>query len=193
MVSASFTRSRAGLTLVEVVITMVILLMIIMATIQGVMFARLTAENTIRDNTASNVMLGYIEQIRSLDYSDILASHRDPAVLLETKGGSMDAQLNLINNKFSNIADELKVGNAVNKKTILLDFAEVGGKIVPTQTMEMEIQIQTTDLSGTADEWDAMQFDISYRYEKLSMNMGGRGDKRWVERALRFVIANTQD
>ncbi len=67
------SRNR-GLTLIEVMVSMGIFTLISLGVLAVVMQMRRIAENNVYENTALTIAQGYVEQVRSLAYAELLAA-----------------------------------------------------------------------------------------------------------------------
>lgn len=72
-----FRRSKAAMTLVEVIVSLTLLGLISGSVISITFLIRSTAEQAIYQNTALTVAQGYMEQIRHLDYATLRAVAQD--------------------------------------------------------------------------------------------------------------------
>lgn len=70
--------NRRGMTLIEVVVAMVILSMLSVGLLNGVLQSRKITEENIYHSAAMNATVGYLEQLKSLPYSEIREAIDDP-------------------------------------------------------------------------------------------------------------------
>lgn len=64
-------RSRAGLTLVETMVSSAVLAMILFGIFAALMQSRRLTEGSIYQNSAVTIVQGYIEQIKAIEFSDL--------------------------------------------------------------------------------------------------------------------------
>ena len=72
------SRQR-GFTLVEMMVGLTLLGVFMTGIFGSVRLSTILAETTIYESTAANVAQGYLEQIKSLPYEDILLAVQDPS------------------------------------------------------------------------------------------------------------------
>jgi prepilin-type N-terminal cleavage/methylation domain-containing protein len=66
-------QHKSGLTLVEVVISIAILALLFAGIVAAVLHLRRTSESLVREEIATAVAGGFIEQVRAVDYPELLA------------------------------------------------------------------------------------------------------------------------
>jgi prepilin-type N-terminal cleavage/methylation domain-containing protein len=72
--TTNIPRHSRGLTLIEVMVSMGIFALISLGVLSLVTQVRRIAENNVYENTAITMAQGYVEQVRSLSYSELLAA-----------------------------------------------------------------------------------------------------------------------
>jgi prepilin-type N-terminal cleavage/methylation domain-containing protein len=73
--------NRSGLTLIEVVVSIAILALLFAGIVAAVLHLRRTAESLVREEIATAVAGGFLEQVRAVDYPELLALANTGGVL----------------------------------------------------------------------------------------------------------------
>jgi len=167
-ISSAYTGSREvrsrGMTLAEIVIAMAVFSLIAGGIVGLSIQSRRMAESAIRENTAATVTQGYLEQIKSIEYSALVDAIADPGnVAIGTK---TDQDTN----------DPIML-NVKNQKTLIINTAPDG---TPNRFMRFWITPTATDLAGTGRR--AVTFTAQFEWEG---NDRGVGDIRTS--TIRFV------
>lgn len=135
---------RAGMSLLEVVISVAILTTVCLSVLAVFLQGRRVAEGNVFENTALTVAQGFIEQIKSMDYLVLLEVWGDPeANPIPTKGVAEDGLGGM------DVVDEplyLNQRNPIGKFEggehlgVLIDLVrtESGGTICPDTGMKLE-------------------------------------------------------
>lgn len=170
-----FSRSRSsrGFTLVETAVSLGVFTVVCVGIFAVVLQIRRVAENNVYENTALTMAQGYIEQLRSLPYNDLvsvstvgsatlrlLSANGSGAQLTDTSGGDLN-------------------DNEWTSETVRLDRDAAGND---TQPMVFRLLVNLTDLS-TLTTAGARGVEISLSYEFTLPD--GRG--KTVRRTLRTV------
>jgi type II secretory pathway pseudopilin PulG len=147
-------RRNCGVSLVEMVIAMGVLTMVSAGLISVTYQVRSTAEQAVYQNTALTLAQGYLEQLRSLDYTTLNAAAETATVLP------------LINAAGTSVTDES--GNPLNsgdwaRETVYLD---VNAANQPTQPLRFRFRAVLTKLTGSA-----IGVEITLYYE--ATHLGG--------------------
>lgn len=160
--SSSTTRSvytgwrdgkKRGMTLAEIVVGMAVFSLIAGGIISLTIQSRRMAEAAIRENTAATVTQGYLEQIKSIEYSALEAAIADPTnVAIGTK---TDQDTN----------DPIML-NVSNQKTLVIN----SGDGTPTRFMRFWITLTATNLAGTGRR--AVTFTAQFRWEGNDRRVG---------------------
>ena len=142
------------MTLVETVVAMTVFSFIAAGVIGLVVQSRRMAESAIRENTAATVTQGYLEQIKSIEYSALVAAVADPGTVpLPTKTDSTTNDPILLNVR--------------NQKTLVIHSTDAG---VPTRFMRFWITPRARDLAGTGRK--AIEFTALFEWEGNDRHVG---------------------
>jgi prepilin-type N-terminal cleavage/methylation domain-containing protein len=139
--------SKAGFSLVEVMIAMGLLAMIAMGISQNLILTRGIAETNIREVTANSVISGYLEQLKSMQYERILTSVRDTSKPLPTKLSEGQP-------------DPLYLGQWMTK-TVVIDEDKNGNV---ERTMPLHVHVEIEDLAGNGNG-TSMAIEFEYAWE----------------------------
>lgn len=124
-------HSTEGFTLLEVVMASLIFTMVALGISGNLMLNRRIAETTIRESTAYTAASGYIEQVKSIAYEQILMSVRNPAIPLPTvlsKGHP----------------DPLEIGKWVEKQVVI----DIDSATSVEKTMPLWVRLDIEDLES---------------------------------------------
>lgn len=132
-------RNNRAVSLVELVVSLGILSIVAVSLISVTFMIRSTAEQTVYQNTALTLAQGYLEQLRSLDYSS-----------LSNAAAANTVRLSLINASGNNVTDT--AGNDLNngdwaQEIVYLDI-NAGGQ--PIQPLTFRFRPILTNMTGTA-------------------------------------------
>ena len=186
------SRASRGLTLVEVMISMLILTLAGLGLIKVTYQLRVTAEDNIHQSTATVLAQGYLEQLCRLPYNSSLAASTytmySPPGLVQIANG---AAVQLTDNN-GNAITTLTNGGAAYSAIVYLD-QDVHGN--PTYPMNFSItNFVVTDLSkatggnashSTVGSADGMSIEIDF-----SENYVLGGVTRSFSSSVRTVVAN---
>jgi prepilin-type N-terminal cleavage/methylation domain-containing protein len=164
--SRAKTRQR-GFTLVEMMVGLALLGVFMSGIFGSVRLSTVLAETTIYDSTSSIVAQGYLEQIKSLPYEDLLLAVQDPAnQSLKTLSPTYSSshQASIMDSPLS-----IAAGSQPNERTITLDARNNTGTVI---TMPMRFWVTITDLNVGASPVNALEIKIKYAY-KLPNVIGG--------------------
>lgn len=128
-----------AVSLVELVVSLGILTIVAVSMISVTFLIRSTAEQAVYQNSALTLAQGYLEQLRSLDYTS-----------LSTAAASTSSPLALINAAGATVTDE--AGNALNngdwaREVVFLDVNANGQNIQP---LTFRFRPVLTNMTGTA-------------------------------------------
>ena len=152
------------MTLVETVIAMAVFSLVAGGVIALSIQSRRMAESAIRENPAATVTQGYLEQIKSIEYSTLVNAVADPTnIAIPTKTDSL--------------TDDPILLNVRNQKTLVIHSSDEG---TPTRFMRFWITPQATDLAAAGRK--AIEFTAVFEWEG---NDRGVGDIRTS--TIRFV------
>jgi prepilin-type N-terminal cleavage/methylation domain-containing protein len=176
-------KQRSGFSLVEVMIATVILSFMAMTTIAAAMYSRLLSENIIYQNMALTATLGYAEQMRNMNYAELLASYRDPDnVPLPAVSASA-----VMIGSFTDLDDPIYVGNNVNNKQILIDIENLGLSNERQVLMNYDLTIEMADLNTGLKPIQAFEIKLNYSWE--TPRAGGRTTRSG---SIKFVKAKSK-
>lgn len=140
-------QRRAGFSIAEVLIALMILAVMAVAIGSACLFARRSAEGAVAENTALNTAQAYMEQLKTFTYSALMASVNDPTVPLQTMAGLTTT--------------DYLTQNAWTTKTIVMR-RDASGNVL--QSLDVEIRPVLSDAaSGTGREIVGIQ--IFYRWK----------------------------
>ncbi|AOS45376.1 hypothetical protein Verru16b_02457 [Lacunisphaera limnophila] len=130
---------QRAVSLVEVVVSLGILTIVAVSVLSVTFMIRSTAEQAVYQNTALTLAQGYLEQLRSLDYTSLAAA-----------ASSTSNPLSLINAAGNAVSDES--GNAMNagdwaRERVFLDINAAGANIQP---LTFRFRPVLTNMTGTA-------------------------------------------
>ena len=140
-------RSCRGMTLVETIVAMTVFSLMAAGVIGLTVQSRRMAESAIRENTAATVAQGYLEQIKSIEYSALVDAVGDPTnIAIPTK---TDQDTN----------DPILL-NVQNQKTLVIHTDGAGA---PSRFMRFWITVQGTDLAAAGRR--AIEFTVQFQWE----------------------------
>ena len=99
------------------------------------------SENTVYENTTLTMAQGYIEQVRSLSYAELVAaanSNTAPLRLISANGGGT---------RLTNEAGELLTAGGWARERVFLDRDETGRE---TQPLDVRFRVTLVDLNNSA-------------------------------------------
>jgi len=142
------------MTLAETVVGMVVFSLIAAGIIGLTLQSRRMAESAIRENIAATVTQGYLEQIKSIEYSALVDAIADP--------GNIS-----IHTKTDQDTDDPILLNVRNQKTLVTHTSDDG---TATQFMRFWITPQGTDLASTGRR--ALTFTVLFEWESNERKIG---------------------
>ena len=166
----------SGMSLVEVLFSMVFLGIFATTVLTTVLMGQRLAEANVYENTALTVTMGYLEQIKSMEYDQILDSLADNTVAIPTKSVS-----SILIGQSIEIDDPIYFGQ-VNQKEVLIDLRDIGSGNPRPITFDYELTISANDLDTGTSPIKALEIIFDYRY--LSPE---RGSPQWKTDSVRFV------
>jgi len=161
------SSGQRGFTLVEMMVGLTLLGVFMSGIFGSVRLSNLLAETNIYQLSASIAAQGYLEQIKSLPYEDVLLSAQDPANYpLNTIAPVYDSSL-----KVTVIEEPISLLSAAMpfEKTINLD-SRANGSLVE---MPMKMWITVTDKNTGSNPLNALEIKIVYSYQTADA-LGGR-------------------
>lgn len=142
------------MTLTETMIAMVIFSIIASGIVTVIVHSRRMAESAIRENIAGTVAQGYMEQIKSIEYSVLVDAIAAPStVAIPTKTDR-------------NTSDPIML-NVRNQKTLVTSTADDG---TPNRFMRFWITPRATDLASAGRP--AITFNSMFEWEGNDRQMG---------------------
>ena len=142
------------MTLAEIVIGMAVFSLVAGGIVALTIQSRRMAESAIRENTAATVTQGYLEQIKSIEYSALVDAIADPGTIA-------------ISTKTDQDTNDPIMLNVTNQKTLILNTADDG---TPTSFMRFWISPTATNLAGTGRR--AVAFTIRFAWEGNDRQVG---------------------
>jgi prepilin-type N-terminal cleavage/methylation domain-containing protein len=164
---------KNGFSLVESIVSLGVFSVLAVSIIAVVLQLRRIAENNVYENTALTMAQGYIEQIRSLPYNELLSAANSDTIqlrLLSANGGGIlltDGAGNELNN------------NEWTRETVFLDRDASGRE---TQPMDFRFRVSLTDLQPLLT-LRSNGIEVTLTYEVALPD----GRKRSLRRTLRTV------
>jgi prepilin-type N-terminal cleavage/methylation domain-containing protein len=153
---------RHGFTMVEMVISLFVLAMMALALGSATIQARKMSEAAVYKGTAMAAASGYMEQLKSMEYQQLINSITDKSIPLPTK---LD----------QGTSDPLIVG-VENSKKITIDVNSSGEA---TKTMDFIITPELTNLEPTLG-LRAIEIKLRYKWK-------APGSNSYLERGIRSV------
>jgi prepilin-type N-terminal cleavage/methylation domain-containing protein len=132
---------RRGLTLTEVIISMVVFTIVSLGVLTIVTQIRHMSENTVYENTALTMAQGYIEQVRSLSYNDLVTAANDntaPLTLKSANGGGT---------RLTNEAGGVLTAGAWARERVFLDRDAANRE---TQPLNFRFRVTLVDLNNAS-------------------------------------------
>lgn len=142
------------MTLVETVVAMTVFSLIAAGVIGLTVQSRRMAESAIRENTAATVAQGYLEQIKSVEYSALEDAIADPTTIA-------------IPTKTDQDTNDPILLNVANQKTLVIHTSEGGG---PTRFMRFWITVRGRNLAAVGRQ--ALEFTVQFQWEGNDRNIG---------------------
>jgi|GEM_PF-1048165 len=184
---------RKGLTLAEVVIGLVVFAILMAAVSSAMVQSQKLSQANIMDNTAFTVAQGYLEQIKSISYSDLEEIAANPNTLpIPTKSikysATIDTELEeegvVEEDDMIEIDDPLWV-NQQNTKSVLLDLIEKGTSI---QEVSMDVVITPT-LNNIFSSEGRKVVEITLDFSYTSIFGGGTITRNGSVRGLKIELS----
>lgn len=144
--------------------------------LSAVLLGRRLAEANVYENTALTVTQGYLEQMKSMEYSDMLDCYTDNSIPIPTKSVSA-----ILTGQSIEIDDPLYFGQ-VNQKEIMIDIRDIDTANPRPITMDYEVTLTANNLDTGVAPIKALEITFDYRY--LSPE---RGAPQWKSASIRFV------
>lgn len=180
MHSKRTNKCRRGFTLVEMMVGLTLLGIFMSGVFSSVRMSMMIAESNIYQNASITVAQGYLEQIKSLPYEDVLLTSQDPAIYeLATISPSYDPTLKVTVLEEPLTADP---NQQPNTREIVIDSRSIGTG--STLKMPMKLWIDIEDKNVGTDPVNALEIRIRYQY-KLPDIMGGD----WIEHQVQAIRA----
>ena len=161
-------KRQRGFTLVESMVGLTLLGVLMTGTLGSIHLSMMMAESSIYESTANNISQGYLEQVKSLSYEDILLAIQDPAHYSLTTLSPTYNDLAQATITFESI--NLASGNQPIEKDILINVIENGDNIAIKMPMKLWISVQ--DMNTGSSPVNALGIKVVYSY-KLPEAYGG--------------------
>lgn len=161
-------KRQRGFTLVEMMVGLTLLGVFMTGILGSVRLSTLLAESTLYESTSINVAQGYLEQIKSLPYEDLLLAVQDPASFpLETISPSYDTthQSTVFDDPIS-----IDPTQQPNERTVVIDVRGDGNGTVIEMPVRLWVSIE--DKNTGTDPVNALEIKIEYAYQ-LPAVLGG--------------------
>jgi len=173
------SRQR-GFTLVEMMVGLTLLGVFMTGIFGSVRLSTILAETTIYESTAANVAQGYLEQIKSLPYEDILLAVQDPSTYeLQTISPSYDSSLQ------ATVFDEplsIDPNQQPNVRDVMIDLRADGtGRVIE---MPVKLWVTISDRNTGTTPVNALEIKIEYAYQ-LPSTLGGN----WLDSQVQAIRA----
>jgi prepilin-type N-terminal cleavage/methylation domain-containing protein len=170
-------KARSGFTLVESVVSLGVFSLLALGIINLVLQLRRIAENNVYENTGLTMAQGYIEQIRSLPYNELVAAANSDTAVLRLLGANGGGTV---------LTDS--TGGALNndewtRETVFLDRDANGND---TQPLQFRFHVLLTDLRPVT-AINASGVEIALTYE-LTLPDGRNRSLRRSLRTVRSVV-----
>ena len=154
-----------GFSLVEVMISLSILGILAAGISSAMLHARRLAESNIYESTALTVAIGFLEQIKNIDYDTVLSSINDPA------GTPLLTKINLGDDQ----ALFLNVENSIPNIVINVD---ANGN--PTRQMQMWVTPEINDLEPLAANIKVLETKLTFKWKSLETDKNRTDIVRFV-------------
>ena len=161
-------RATGGFTLLEVMMAMAILALVAVGVTQNLILTRGISESNIRDSTAVAAASGYLEQIKAMEYEQILATVRDPSAPLPTVLNQGDP-------------DPIYLDEWMTKMIVIDEDIDSGSE----RTMPFHVRVGIDDLAPS-DEGPLLGVSIFFAWEDAKT---GRRNER-AFRTMRSYVPN---
>lgn len=183
-----------GLTLIEVLVSMTVLIMLTVGIFGGLIQSRRITEGSIYQNSALTIVQGYLEQIKNMEFSSLPYRLSDGTLM--AGAGSISDEIPTLSDQ--NTADPLRISSGAP----LTPASIVPGSAAPSGVIDNVKSIDINQTSGnTADNlqlrlwvWiqdvsdatiDATQVRAITLIYQFRIGDGGRG--RWVVGSVRNI------
>ncbi len=180
-------RRRHAFTLVEIMMASAVMAIVMGGLLAMIIQTRRLSEGSILQNSAINIVQGYLEQMKSMDYDSLTVSPASGTVTVATQLDEATTDpLTLSNGSPPATMPALgatPTGAVDNNKSIVIKYPAVN----PSDTLTLNIWIWIKDLSGTATNvTNAKSITMIYTY---SFRDGGRlRQTRGSIRTIRSVV-----
>lgn len=172
-----------GFTLVEMMVGLSLLGVFMTGVFGAVRLSTLISESTIYESTAINVAQGYLEQIKSLPYDEVLLAAENPtAVTLSTVGPTLDA-----NQDITVGAETITLDPALqpNERTIVMDIRGENNDVEIEFPLKMWVTVE--DRNVGADPVNALEIKIAFEYQQPDV-LGGT----WISGQVQAIRARLE-
>ncbi len=180
-------RLRA-FTLVEVIMASVVMSIVLAGLVAMVIQSRRLSEGSILQNSAINIVQGYLEQMKNMDYDALTESEATGTVTIATQIDESTADPLTLSNgdppvTIPAVGTPAPSGAVDNIKSIAIKYPAVN----PSDTLTLNIWIWVKDLTGTATNvTNAKSITLIYTY---AFRDGGRvRQARASIRTIRSVV-----
>lgn len=180
MINIRAKSRQRGFTLVEMMVGLTLLGVFMTGILGSVRLSTILAETSIYESTAANVAQGYLEQIKSLPYEDVLMAVQDPSnYQLETMSPFYDSSLQVT------VFDKpltIDPNNQPNLRDIMIDVRNGGtGAVIE---MPMKFWVTVEDRNTGSNPINALELKIVYSYQ-LPGTLGGK----WLDSQVQAIRA----
>lgn len=173
-------HNEQGLTLVEVMVSMVLLTMVFAGVMGAVLTTRKMAESNIYENTALSAAMGYMEQMKGINYVNMKSAMADPdGTPIPTQ--AISALIATSEDEDEDIStDDFLYLNVANEKDILIDIKNPGTDEEERIVMKFRITPTLTDLGVGSDPKEALHVQMDYEF-RSPVNARTEWQKRSIE------------
>jgi prepilin-type N-terminal cleavage/methylation domain-containing protein len=184
---AGFTSTPAGFTLVEIMMASVVMSIVLGGLLSMIMQSRRLTESSIVQNSAVNIVQGYLEQMKSMDYASVTLSPATGTATIATQlNESATDPLTLSNGTPPTTLPAIgttPTGAVDNVKSIAIRYPTVN----PNDTLSLNLWIWVVDLTGSSTYvTNAKSITMIYTY---TFRDGGRlRQTRGTIRSIRSVV-----
>lgn len=147
-----------GYSLLEVMIGVFVFTIVAAGVASSTTLTSRMALSNIYRNTASTIVQGYAEQIKSIRYEVIAQALEDP-----TNRSIPTMSLSTADGKLSELNDPLYFG-VRSKKNIVIDIEELPDGTERERIMELWVTPTGTDLAKSGDDLEAIEITLYYEW-----------------------------
>ncbi len=163
MKNTDSSKNKKGYSLIETIVGLAILGIFMSGVLASVGLSRRVSETTIYEAAAMTAAQGYLEQIKSMEYNEVLLAHDDPSgtplKTIKPDYVASDSAVIMTDDLYLNIA---------NSRNIVIDVMDAGEGTVTKLTMPMTFTPTVNDLNTGSNPTEALEVKIAYSYETPS-------------------------